>query len=93
MQYILHASTVKKRYNSLLTHFTFDFVIKASYSIMANEQNLMMQPEDRMINVNDGWQVLLWCNSFGITKTQLEKAIGSVGNVIVDIKHHLSVKH
>ena len=49
----------------------------------------MMQPEDWRINVNDSWQVLWWCRSFGITKSQLEKAIGSVGNVVIDVRHHL----
>ncbi len=68
---------------------TFDSMLVVTPFIMANEQNQMVQPEDWRINVNDAWQVLWWCRSLGITKTQLEKAISTVGNVIIDIKHHL----
>lgn len=51
----------------------------------------VVQPEDWTINVQDAWQVLWWCRYLGITKTQLETAIGSVGNAIVDIKQHLAL--
>lgn len=54
-----------------------------------NEQNQMAILEDWTINVKDSWQVLWWCNSLGITKNQLERAIESVGTVVIDVKSYI----
>ncbi|MEO6831115.1 MAG: DUF3606 domain-containing protein [Chitinophagaceae bacterium] len=57
---------------------------------MKNEQNQMALLEDWTINLKDSWQVLCWCNSLGITKNQLERAIESVGNLVTDVKHFVA---
>ena len=60
---------------------------------MPNETIQTAQPEEWRINVNDAWQVLWWCRYLGITKTQLEGAIETVGTAVGDIKQYLAVQH
>lgn len=55
-------------------------------NFMKNELNSMALLEDWTINLKDSWQVLWLCNSLGITKTQLERAIESVGTMVIDVK-------
>ena len=57
---------------------------------MANDDNYAaVQPDEWKINMSDAWQVLWWCRYLGLTKSQLEHAINTVGPVIVDVKMHI----
>jgi len=57
---------------------------------MTNDSNIVIQPDDWKINMNDAWQVLWWCRYLGLTKSQLEAAIVASGNGIVDVKRYLA---
>lgn len=83
---------LKNGVNSLLLKIPLTLMTSPTYFTMASEFTPTVQPEDWRINVNDAWQVLWWCRYLGLTKTQLEKAISSVGNVVVDVKRHLALQ-
>jgi hypothetical protein len=81
----------------MLTKDIFDVLIcdfiqtpYQSVNIMANETLQLGQQENWTINVQDAWEVLWFCRSLGITKSQLEGAINAVGSTVMDIKQHFS---
>ena len=59
---------------------------------MVNETHLIAQHSDWRLDLSDAWQVLWWCRYLEITKSQLEAAVGSVGNCIGDIQQFLSAQ-
>jgi hypothetical protein len=57
---------------------------------MNDEHYLPTSSEDERIDTRDSWQVLWWCRTLNITKTQLEDAINAVGNEPGDVKRYLT---
>jgi hypothetical protein len=60
---------------------------------MNEEFEELSQTEDRDIDINDPWQVLLLCRSLNVTKSQLEAAVRAVGNDSHDIRHYILDQH
>jgi hypothetical protein len=60
---------------------------------MNEEREQISQDEEREIDIKDPWQVLLWCRSLNVTKSQLEAAVLAVGNNSEEIRHYLMDQH
>jgi hypothetical protein len=81
----------------MLTTDIFDVLIcvfiKTRYqsiNIMANETLQMIEQDNRTIDIKDAWEVLWFCRTLGITKSQLEYAINKVGDTVMDIRRHFA---
>ena len=48
-----------------------------------------LHTDDWSVNLNDSWQVLLWCRELGLTKTQLESAVQAAGPQLANVRHFL----
>ncbi len=44
---------------------------------------------DTDINTGDPWDMFLWCRTLGITKSQMETAIQSVGTSLEHIRRYV----
>jgi hypothetical protein len=60
---------------------------------MNDELEALSPLENERIDVKDAWQVLWWCRSLNITKTQLELAIDAVGDEPDCIMQYFSHNH
>ena len=60
---------------------------------MNEEFEEISQTEQRDIDINDPWQVLLLCRSLNVTKSQLEAAVRAVGNDSQEIRHYILDQH
>ncbi len=60
---------------------------------MNDEREELVPSGDGQINIRDAWQVLWWCRSLNITKTQLETAIEAVGNDPEVVRRYVINKH
>jgi hypothetical protein len=60
---------------------------------MNDEREALRPSENDRIDVKDAWQVLWWCRSLNITKTQLEIAIDAVGDDPDSIMQYFSRNH
>jgi hypothetical protein len=60
---------------------------------MNDERETLSPSEKERIDVKDAWQVLWWCRSLNITKTQLEIAIEAVGDEPDNIRQFISHNH
>ena len=49
-------------------------------------KNFVVADDWSTINVKDAWQVLFWCNTLGISKTEFEKAVDQVGNDVSKVR-------
>ncbi len=60
---------------------------------MNEERESLARPDDEQeIDIRNSWQVLLWCRTLGITKSQLEEAINAVGTDADAITRYISNK-
>ncbi len=63
----------------------------STYITMANDTaHTSISPEEWCIDMDDSWLVLWWCRQLGLTKSQLEQAVRTVGNSITEVKEYLA---
>ena len=50
-------------------------------------------PQDRnRISLSEPWEVRWWCESLGVTETQLQAAVKAVGNSVANVRSYLAKK-
>ncbi len=86
---------LKNGHERIFTCDTFDqqrALTRLIHTMNDEREGLAPSGDDR-INIRDAWQVLWWCRSLNITKTQLEAAIDEVGSEPEDVRRYISSKH
>ncbi len=57
---------------------------------MPNDPIQEPDSDDYRINPYDSWQMLWWCQYFGLTKTELETVIKETGTNVDDVQCYLA---
>lgn len=60
--------------------------------IMADNSKIKETPDEPRINIEEPWEINLWCELLQCTKDELFTAIKSVGNYEKDIRNYLNNK-
>ncbi|MGP7795595.1 DUF3606 domain-containing protein [Sphingomonas sp. CLY1604] len=56
---------------------------------MSDNLNIRRPADASRVNVHETWEVEYWTKKFGVTKTQLENAVKTVGTSAAAVARHL----
>lgn len=56
---------------------------------MSDDTGPDARANETQIDTADPWDLFLWCRTLGITKSQLETVIQTVGTSLEDIRRHV----
>lgn len=56
---------------------------------MSDDKTKVGQPDRSRINMNEDYEVRHWTNALGVTREELEAAVGKVGNSVAAVRKEL----